>query len=223
MIKNLLFIFATAIMLSSCGRTNPNEWVLATGDCWNNIEVLKAGQMLPRSMTTCDRAIILPATELAAEFVIETKFKNRLAGTVAMTYQWTIVDPIAFSRSAKSLVSTSAGGTEKIDPDKLESIENSVVDKLMADIVRGYTPGIDAKDINELIIEKDLQALADRDLLNRGVQYSNMSVNVDLSPQAEEALDVISALQFYRDNGEEELGRRIIEAKAGATNISVQK
>jgi hypothetical protein len=39
---------------------------------------------------------------------------------------------------------------------------------------------------------------------------------------ATEALDVISALKFYSDNGEGELGRKVIEAKAGAAHIIVQ-
>lgn len=223
--NTLLALITITIIFSSCrGKINPNEWVVSTATCWNEMKVLKAGQSIPRLLTTCDRLVILPATELAAEFKTETKFSNRLAGQVEMTYQWRITNPIQFVGSAKSIVSTNTNtGDNKVDPDKLEAVENAVVDKLLINLIREYTPSIDAGNINELEMERELKKRSDIQFESRGVEFSNLSINVNLSPQAEEALDVISALDFYRDNGEEELGRKIIEAKAGATNVTVTK
>lgn len=222
--KKTLFVLFTALLLSSCkGKINPNEWVVSTSTCWNEMNVLKAGQPIPRLLSTCDRLIILPATELSAEFKTETKFAKRLAGMVEMTYQWRITNPIEFVGSAKSIVSSPTSEGHKINPDKLESVENAVVDKLLINLIREYTPKIDPSDIDELTIEKELQKISATAFSDRGIEFSNLSVNVNLSPQAEEALDVISALNFYRENGEEELGRKIIEAKAGATNITINK
>ena len=216
-------IIAALFLLQACkGRINPNEWVVSTSTCWNEMQVLKAGQPIPRLLTACDRLVILPATELSAEFKSETKFAQRLAGTIELTYQWRITDPIEFVQSAKSIVSTPTIGDHKVDPEKLESVENAVVDKLLINLIREYTPNIDAKDIDELVIENELQELSDRSFQSRGIEFSNLSVNVTLSPQAEEALDIISALNFYKENGEEELGRKVIEAKAGATNITIE-
>lgn len=93
----------------------------------------------------------------------------------------------------------------------------------MINLVREYTPTIAPTDIDELKIEKQLQELAKEGFADRGVEFNNLSVNVNLSPQAEEALDVISALNFYKENGQEELGRKIIEAKAGATKIVINQ
>ena len=221
--KNLSSIIIVLLLFSCKGKINPNEWVVSTSTCWNEMNVLKAGQPIPRLMTTCDRIVILPATELSAEFKTETKFAKRLAGVVELTYQWRITDPIKFVSSAKSIVSSPTMDGYKIDPDKLESVENAVVDKLLINLIREYTPKIDPSDINELEMERELQTISDSDFVDRGIEFSNLSVNVNLSPQAEEALDVISALNFYRENGEEELGRKIIEAKAGATNIIIKK
>lgn len=50
-----------------------------------------------------------------------------------------------------------------------------------------------------------------------------MSINVNFPPQTEEALDVMSALEFYESNNELEFGRKIIEAKAGATKVIIEK
>lgn len=226
--KNLILIFgfiAVTFLMSCKPKVNPNEWVVVTTTCWNQMKVVKAGQMVPRMMTTCDRMVTLPATELAAEFVTETKFQGRLAGEVELTYQWKIVDPVEFIGSAKSITSsgTKDASESKIDPDKLEAIENAVVDKLLINLVREYTPTVDPGNINELTIEKEIEALSKNSFKGRGIEFSNLSVNVTLSPQAEEALDIISALDFYRKNNEEELGREVIKAKAGATNIKFSK
>ena len=221
--KKIYFLFSILVLASCKGKINPNEWVVSTATCWNEMTALKPGQPIPRLLTACDRLVILPATELSAEFKTETKFAKRLAGIVELTYQWRITNPIEFVGSAKSIVSSPTSDGHKIDPNKLEAVENAVVDKLLINLIREYTPSINPSDIDELSIERELQNLSDKQFANRGIEFSNLSVNVNLSPQAEEALDVISALNFYRENGEEELGRRIIEAKAGATNISISK
>lgn len=217
----LLFISLTCLLFTSCQpKVNPNEWVVSTATCWNTMSVLKAGEVIPMLLTTCDRIVILPATELAASFETETKFSNRLAGKVFLSYQWRITDPIEFIKSAKNIVSSPTSDGHKIDPDHLESVENAVVDKLLINLVREFTPSVDAADINELAIEKQLDKLSFESFEGRGIAFSNLSVNVILSAQVEEALDVISALGFYKQRGEEDLGRAIIVAKAGATNIT---
>lgn len=222
--KIYLFVIACAIIYSGCkSKVNPNEWYVSTSTCWNTMTVTKSGKPVPRLLTTCDRGIVLPATQLAAEFKTETKFGNRLAGAVEMTYQWRITDPVVFIGSAKSLTSSGSNEFVKVNPDVLEQVENAVVDKMIINLIREHTPTIAPQDIDELTMEKDLKKLADEQLADRGIAFENLSINVNLSPQAEEAMDVISALEFYRANGEEELGRKIIEAKAGATNIVIEK
>lgn len=211
------------ISLFSCRSiVNPNEWVVTTATCWNTMSVTKAGDVIPRLLTSCDRMVILPATEMGAEFQTETKFKNRVAGTVSITYQWRIADPILFIQSAKSITSSPTDGDYKIDVNALEAIENGVVDKILIDILREYSPEKEAG-IDELLVEKDLQKISLSQVTARGVEFSNMSINITFSGQTEEALDVISALKFYESNNEVELGREVIKAKAGAANITTIK
>jgi len=182
--------------------------------------VTKAGSPIPRLYTSCDRMVVLPATELSAEFETETKFKNRVAGKVNIIYQWRITEPITFISSAKSITSSPVDADNKIDPSALEIVENSVVDKMLIDLIREYTPEIEAGNVDELEFEKELSSLASKKI-NRGITFSNMSVNVNFSAQTEEALDVMSALKFYEQSGQLELGKKIIEAKAGATKINI--
>ena len=215
-------LFASLVGLTtlfSCRSiVNPNEWVVSTATCWNTMSVTKAGDAIPRLTLACDRMVILPATFMAADFMVETKFENRVAGTVNLTYQWRISDPIKFIESAKSVTASPTGDDNKIDPSALEAIENSVVDKMIIDVIREYTPNKSAG-IDELTIEKDVSNLCKGRFADRGVEFASMSVNVNFSPQIEEALDAMSALKFYEANGEKELGRDIIRAKAGSATI----
>lgn len=198
---------------------NPGEWVVSTATCWNTISVTKAGDYVPKLYQVCDRMIILPATFMAADFMIETKFKNRVAGTVNLTYQWRIVDPIKFVYNAKNVLSCPTDGDKKINPDALEAVENSVVDKMVIDAIREYTPNKPAL-TDELEIEKDIFRLCMERFSDRGIEFASMSVNVNFSVQTEEALDVISALNLYEETGEKEFGKEVIKAKAGASVIS---
>lgn len=218
--KKLLFGLSLLLFLVSCKpRVNPNEWVVSTGTCWNTMTVSKAGDIVPRLYTPCDRMVILPATELAADFTTETKFKNRVAGEINMTYQWRISDPIQFIQSAKSITSSSTDSDHKIDPDALEIVENAVVDKLLINLIREYTPN-QLAGTDELVVERDLARLCKDKMQDRGVVFSNMSININFTPQIEEALDIISAIQFYESNGLRELGEEVIIRKAGAANIT---
>lgn len=220
--KNLFIVALLALSITSCKPSvNPNEWVVSTATCWNTMTVTKAGQPIPRLITTCDRMVILPATEMVADFNVETKFKNRVRGGINIIYQWRISDPITFISSAKSITSAPTDSDKKIDPNALEAVENSVVDKMLMDIIREYTPDIEASDVDEMTIEKDLTDLAKKKI-NRGIEFSGMSVNVNFSPQTEEALDVLSALRFYESNNEQDFGRKIIQAKAASANINVE-
>lgn len=214
------FLIITMFSTSCASRVNPNEWVVSTTNCWNNFTVSKAGSVIPRLVTNCDRMIILPATQLGAEFVCETKFAQRVAGEFSVTYQWRISDPVTFIQSAKNITSASTGSDSKIDPDALEAVENAVVDKMLIDIIREYTPTKEAG-IDEKVVEEDLAAICQKKFQNRGVEFSNMSININFSPQTEEALDVISSLKFYEANGELEFGREVIRAKASAPRIEV--
>lgn len=209
---------------SSCRETvNPNEWVVSTATSWNTMTVSKAGDYIPRLYTPNDRMIILPATYLAADFSIYSKFQNRVSGNVNLTYQWRISDPLKFIYNAKSLTSSPTSEDFKVNVETLESLENSVVDKMIMDVVREYTLNKSAN-TDCSVMEKEIFEACRVRFADRGVEFASMSIDVKFSPQIEEALDVSSALELYRAIGQEELGKKVIEAKAGAANITtVQK
>jgi hypothetical protein len=219
--KNVMFLFVLSILASSCmSRVNPNEWVITTTNCWNSINVQKAGQVVPRMITTCDRAIILPATDLAAELNCETKFKNKVAGSVSITYMWRIVEPDLFVKSAKSIVSSPTDTDHRVANEAIEQIENQSVDKFVIDAIRSLTPDMTAG-IQELEFEKVLEEKIQDFMDSRGVDCHSFSVNINFGPQTEQALDVISAIGFYKSAGEEEFGRQVILNQAQSSKVVV--
>lgn len=223
--KKVFFSIAIlfGLLTISCrSKVSPNEWMVSTATCWNTMTVSKAGDYVPRLYTTCDQALRLPATEMAAEIKCETKFDNRVAGSINMTYQWRITDPKLFIANAKSVTTASTDTDFRLDPNVMEGVENAVVDKIIIDILRQYTPSLPAG-VDELEIEKQLEKLVKTQIEERGIEFSNISLNVNFSAQTEEALDVISALEFYKAKGEETLGREVIKAKAGSASIVTNK
>ena len=219
-LTTILSLIALILIFSGCRpKTTPNEWVVTTATCWNSITVTEAGEMYPRLYTPCDQILVLPSTELAAEFEVSTKFANRVAAKVSVTYNWRITDPIQFINNAKAVTSSKKGEDHKIDSEALETLENSIVDKYLKDIIREYTPSLQAG-YPETSIEKEILNLALKMSNKRGIEFSGMSLNVKFSPQIEEALDILSALEFYKTKNEEALGRIVIERKAGAASIT---
>jgi hypothetical protein len=68
------FLLTISILFSCRSIVNPNEWVVSTATCWNTMSITNAGDAIPRLTTACDRMVILPATFMAADFMVETKF-----------------------------------------------------------------------------------------------------------------------------------------------------
>lgn len=184
--------------------------------------VSRAGDYIPRLYTKNDRMIILPATYLSAEFSVTSKFQNRVSGIVNISYQWRISDPIKFINNAKSLTSCPTDDHYKVSVDALEALENSVVDKMVMDVIREYTLNKSAS-TDCLIMEREIFQLCETRFSDRGISFASMPVDVKFSAQIEEALDVSSTLELYKLIGQEELGKKVIEAKAGAANITTVK
>lgn len=219
-LKFLSFLLV-GFFVSCQSKVEPNEWVVSTGTCWNTMTVSKAGDYVPRLYTNCDRMIRLPAANLSMDFQVQTKFQGRVEGTVDFKGSWRITDPIKFIQNAKSITSSNTGDGWRVDPNALEAVENGVVDKMLADLIREYTPDKEPG-IDELDVEKDIMKLAEQKLSDRGIEFSGPSMNITFTEQTEEALDAVSALKFYKANNEEELGRQIIKNKAGAPIINVK-
>lgn len=220
--KNLIFL-SIIVFLSSCiARVTPNEFVVVTADCWNNMEVIEAGQTPPRLMTPCDRKIILPAYLMDGSVEVPARFQGDVKGLIKLDYQYEIKNPIQFVQSAKFVTSSQTDEYGMIDHNTLERAENVAIDKIVKDIVRDYIPNVNPVDIEESRIEDDLVPVINKTLESRGVFMSTVSVDIDFKEQTEQALDVISAYNLYKNAGIEGIGESVIANQAGKPEIKVE-
>lgn len=213
----LLILLLTACMPS----VTPNEYVVVTADCWNHMRVVKAGEIPPRLLTTCDRKIILPAFLMDGQAIVPARFIGDVKGVVTIDYQYEIKDPIKFVSCAKFITSSKTDETGSINDKSLEKAENMVIDKITKDIVREYCQTVNPVDIDESKMEDELIVLINKKLEDRGIVMTTPSIDNDFKPQTEEALDVISAFNLYKNAGLNNLGTTVIENQAGKTVINL--
>ncbi len=221
--KKLFFaLFGILALLQSCTPSvMPNQYVVVTANCWNTMSVIKAGSVPPRLMTPCDRKIILPAYNMDGEVVVSARFMGDVKGEIKIDYQYEIKDPIMFVGAAKFITSSQTDAEGNVDMNTLEKAENSVIDKIAKDIVREYIPTINPIDIDEGRIESDLTPKINKVLQERGILMSGISIDVDFKQQTEQALDAISAYNLYKNANLQDVGKEVIKAQAGKTEVTI--
>ena len=220
-----IFILVGFSMLTACNpRTNPNEWVLITSDCWNSMSVLEAGDAYPYfQWNICERSITLPATEMGADLHAGVRFKGRVEGEVDASYLWEIDYPKAFVNSAKKVVSTTGRGRNKVDVEVLEALENTIIDRIVKNKIREICTTILPKDIDELAMEVQVEEALKDSMAARGIVLSNVSLKFDLPEDAELAIALEATMGLFKSIGQLELGKQLMLAKASAPTIIVQK
>lgn len=214
--------FSFLLLFVSCiPSVTPNEFVVVTSDCWNHMEVIKAGKTPPRLITACDRKIVLPAYLMDGTAEVPARFLGDVKGIIKFDYQYEIIDAIKFVSSAKFVTSSQTDEKGVVDMNVLERAENSVIDKIIKDVTRDYIPTVNPVDIEESKIEVDILTPVNKRLEERGIVLSTMSVDVDFKQQTEQALDVISAYNLYKNAGIPEIGAKVIENQAGKPDLQV--
>lgn len=83
--KTLFFGIIAAIFISACSTVSLNQYTLYTSDCWNRIEVVQAGDIMPTLNSPCKKIVPLPAFDMPGEVEVKTRFKNDVKGTITVT------------------------------------------------------------------------------------------------------------------------------------------
>lgn len=220
----ILSISFVLILITSCTRVSPNMHLVYTNDCWNHINVVKAGSVKPKLPYACDKMIALPAYQMPGNVVVKTRFKNDVKGIISIDYLYEIVDPISFVKNAKFLLQADLQEDNyNKDNESIELAENTITDKIIKDIVRGLTENMDATNFNETEFETKLEKVVNDVAKSRGTILSAFSTKIDFGTQTEEAIDAISAYSLYKANGMEEVGGKIMVANSGKPQITIQE
>lgn len=218
----LLILSLVAISFSSCTRVKPNESYLYTKDCGDEWHILKQGESLPTNkVANCFYSISLPKTSLLGEVSFLTNFKTGLV-TISFNYGYVISDELKYIKKAKFRFSTSDkqhedGGLN----DKIEAAENGLIDLTMKNITQAYVINCVITNYNHSELENKLLDLFNNALQDRGIYIEDLGLTIKMAPETEYAVDAINALNIYKANGEEALGRQIISSRAGVSTIEV--
>ena len=129
---------------------------------------------------------------------------------------WEIADPLKFVTEAKEL----RGGGDYTSDASLEIIESRLIDRHFHDISAKLLVDEDVKSFDQARFEARLTPELNKDMEQYGVRITAVSVVPEFGEQLETALDAAQALEVYKSIGEEALGKDIIRAKAGATNLN---
>ncbi len=226
-IKNLLATGATLCCfaaLPSCDYAHANVTTLITQNCGVNWQVIKAGESIPKSMANpCFYKITIPDYPMQGESRFKIMFKGNVLADIDISYNYTIIDPVAFIHEAKYLGKSNVNSEDNSNKSAgFEMAENTVIDKRIKDVARSLLTNEDVVDFSPSDFEDKLVPKVNEMLKKLGVQIDYLSFVPVFEEQTHQAIDVATAIKIYESKGMRAEGISIITAKAGAAKIILQ-
>jgi hypothetical protein len=223
MIKYIL-IAAIAILLTGCAKAPSNVHVISTTDCGAKWDKLDVGSSVPKHTgNPCGYTVALPNWPMAGDVKFKTQFSKKVLSKALLSYTYVITDPIAFIGEARYL--GKMGGSLEISAEKtgerFEMAENIIIDKLLREVTTDITRDLDVVDANPAEIEDAIFKKAKDALEKKGVTLSDLALVVENDEQTRLAIDAATAVRVYEAAGIAEVGKKVMEARAGATQITV--
>lgn len=219
-----IFIIALALTLAACSRTPSNVHVVSTTDCGANWEKLDTGSAIPKHTgNPCGYTTAIPNWPMAGETEFKTQFAGKVLSNAKMSYSYSIFNPVAFVSEARYL--GKMGGSLEISASevgsKYEMAENIIIDKLLREITTELTGPLEIIDANPANIEDAVYKQANESLAKKGVVLSDMALVLENDDQTRLAIDSATAIRVYEAAGIRDVGKEVIAARAGATQINV--
>ena len=220
----LVLAFFCMYALSACDRAPANVKTLHTTDCGQTWKVIKAGERIPNSVTTCDYKTVLPDYPMQGDTEFQTQFEGNVLVKVKIAYDYEIVDGLLFIQEAKFLgKSGSADSASKgTNMSAFETAENVVIDVRLREITTSGTIKHDIVNFNPSDFEDKLFETANKELAKRGVHLNSITFVTIPDEQTRLSIDAATAMNVYKNKGMLEFGQRLAIAKAGAARIEVQ-
>ena len=225
----MLLVATLVTLLSACNYAKSNAQTLYTGDCGKTWRAIPTGQRVPSTVTFCEYTTALPDYPMqgGAEFL--TQFSGNVLVKVQIAYDYQITDPLKFIENAKFLgkMRDAAGdGSEETNASdggttKFETAENVVIDVRLRELVTSSTKDDDIVKFNPSTFEDKLFEEANKLLASRGVTLNSITFVTMPEDQTRMAIDAATAMAVYDSKGMGELGRNLVIARAGATQVNV--
>jgi hypothetical protein len=219
-----IIIATAAIMATGCARTPSNVHVISTTDCgaaWTKLDV---GSSVPKHTgNPCGYTVALPNWPMAGDAKFKTQFAKKVLSKATLSYTYVITNPLAFIGEARYL--GKMGGSLEISAEstgeRYEMAENIIIDKLLREVTTDLTRELDVVDANPAEIEDAIFKKAKDALDKKGVTLSDLALVIENDEQTRLAIDAATAVRVYEAAGIGDVGKQVMAARAGATQITV--
>ena len=228
-LKSFLLACLLVLSVAACSRAQSNVATLNTSDCGKTWNLVPAGSRIPTNTGNyCGYNITVPNYPMQGGTDFLTQFENNVLVRVNIAYDYEITNPIMFIQNAKFLGrmrGTTTDGDEAHADSKgtspYESAENVVIDIRIRELVTSATNKEDIVSFNPSNFEDGLFKRANEVLAARGVTLNSMTFVVLPEDQTRMAIDAATAIRVYESKNLGELGRQLVVARAGASQITV--
>lgn len=223
MIK-FIIIATAAILATGCARTPSNVHVISTTNCGAAWEKLDVGSSVPKHTgNPCGYTVALPNWPMAGDAKFKTQFAKKVLSKATLSYTYVITNPLAFINEARYL--GKMGGSLELSAEstgeRYEMAENIIIDKLLREVTTDLTRELDVVDANPAEIEDAIFKKAKDALDKKGVTLSDLALVIENDEQTRLAIDAATAVRVYEAAGIADVGKQVMAARAGATQITV--
>ncbi len=222
--KEVGIIILGVIILQSCNYAKSNQQVVVSDDCGVTWKKINAGESVPKGgMNPCYMKVVIPNYPMQGESKFVSNLKGRVRVSVHIDYDYSITNPLAFIKQAKSLGKANADAdSEQAIDSNFEGAENMVIDKRIKDIAKDIFIQEDILELDQSDLEDKLLQLSNKTLTDFGVNLNFITLTFDLDEQTRQAIDVSTAMKIYTSKSLDDVGKLIMVSKAGATKINIE-
>ena len=218
-------IISMVFMASACSYAKSNQQVVISTDCGVTWSKISAGQSVPKGVgNPCYMKVVMPNYPMQGDSRFISNFKDRVRAAVHIDYDYSITDPLAFIKQAKYLgkANKDADDESALSASAFEGAENMVIDKRIRDVSKSMLLAEDIVELDQAGLENNLLIESNKVLEPLGIHMNFITLTFDLDEQTRQAIDVSTAMKIYDSKGLSEVGKQVIEARAGATKVTVE-
>lgn len=221
-----LAILIIAGIAGACSYAKSNQQVVVSTDCGMTWARINAGDAVPVGTgNRCFMKVVMPNYPMQGESKFITNLKERVRVQTQIDYDYSIVNPLAFINQAKYLGKANADVDSEgaLAPKEFETAENMVIDKRIKDVAKELFIKEDVVELDQSELEDRLLETVNKVLEPLGVKLNFITLTFDLDTQTREAIDVATAMKIYESKNLSEIGKKIMEARAGSTKITIEQ
>jgi hypothetical protein len=222
-LKKAALLLATAsLALSACAqRAVTNVQTFVSSDCGKNWSMIDAGESIPRQLLPCDLRVSIPNYPMQGEANFKVGFKNNVLVWTSSSYEYSIIDGLAFLRNARYIgKQNSAGDDAANSANSYETAENLLIDRRLREIADAMLDQEDIVTFDSSKFEERLLEEANKALQDRGIRIESIAFVPTPDDQTKMAIDAGAAIRVYDAAGIGDLGKQMMIARAGAAVVT---